>query len=372
MSSLIKEININKTETFLNHFKYPQKVDYQWKILSPGKNRNVFIGFLKIDKQDEQDKNKILIVKQIILFLEESDNKEKKEKLKELYYLVFLYNYNNKCFVKLYDIFLSDDNRMIFLLFKGNKVDLKSVYRFKENNKYLDQKRMQSIIYQISLSLHFLHSNNIIHNDIKPSNILIDEEGNISISDFGAVSLKGEDIEEYTRCYASPESLISQDYKSSEKYDMWSFGITIIELFLKKRYFINKNNDEDQLKLIIQKFGINENIPTEEISYIIKGNLNYEFKLTEEETKIINNKEAIELIKNLLTLNPNKRFSAKQVLESNYLKSYDKKKNDEYSTKIESFEIIKDYIELPDKINENEIRTNFNKLKSKLNKFQCN
>ena len=67
-------------------------------------------------------------------------------------------------------------------------------------------------------------------------------------------------------------------------------------------------------------------------AYIIKGNFNYELKLTEEETKIINNKEAIELIKNLLTLNPNKRYSAKQVLESNYLKSYYLKQNEENST----------------------------------------
>jgi serine/threonine protein kinase len=362
MSSLIEEINANKTETFLNYFKYPHKDDYEWKILSPGKNRNVFVGYHK------KDKNKFLIVKQIILFLEESDNKEKKKNLKEIYYLVLLNKY--KYFSKLDDIFLSDDKRMIFLLFKGSNVDLKSFYRDKKNNKLLDQSRIRSIIYKTSLGLHFLHSNNIIHNDIKPSNILIDENGHISISDFGAISSEGEDIEEYTRCYASPEFLIGQNYKSNEKYDMWSFGITIIELFLKKRYFKNKNNDEDQLNLIKEKFGINEDIPTWEFSYIIKGNFNYELKLTEEETKIINNKEAIELIKNLLTLNPNKRYSAKQVLESNYLKSYYLKQNEENSTKIDNFKIINDYNDLPNELNENEIITNFNKLKSKLIEFQ--
>ena len=138
MSSMIKEININKTETFLNYFKFSQKDDYEWKILSPGKNRNVFIGFLK------KDKKQYLIVKQIILFLEESDIKEKKEKLKEIYYLVFLNKY--KYFSKLDDIFLSDDKRMIFLLFKGSNVDLKSFYRSKENNKLLNQSKIKSII----------------------------------------------------------------------------------------------------------------------------------------------------------------------------------------------------------------------------------
>ena len=109
------------------------------------------------------------------------------------------------------------------------------------------------IIYQIAFGLYTIHSNNIIHHDIKPSNILIDSKSRISICDFGSALIKDEDTYEYSLSYASPEFLIKSLKKANDKidqkYDMWSLGIVILELILEDSAFHNKNNKDKKVQL---------------------------------------------------------------------------------------------------------------------------
>ena len=154
---------------------------------------------------------------------------------------------------------------------------------------------------------------------MKPSNILIDEVGGIFITDFGSACFSDEESNSYTLYYASPEYLNNFE-KRDEKYDMWALGVIIIELFIKENIYFNykKDNNESQLKCILSKFGINENLEKNDINYLIYNDESkYEFNIGEIESKI-KDKNAIELIKNLVVLNPKKRFTAEQVLKSKY------------------------------------------------------
>jgi serine/threonine protein kinase len=109
---------------------------------------------------------------------------------------------------------------------------------------------------------------------------------------------------------------------------MWALGVIIVELFLKKNKFFKCDDNEEktienQLKCIFSKLGI-ENIHQEEISNIIEDDDNYEkYKLKNEEIiKNIPDKDAIDLISHLLVINPKRRYSSKEVLNSQYLSYY--------------------------------------------------
>ena len=103
----------------------------------------------------------------------------------------------------------------------------------------------------------------------------------------------------------------------------------MIELYLGKlNFFSVKNNEkgkDDILNIILSKFYIKEKNNYENLNILMKnilsGQIKAEFKI-EEILNEINDLEAIELINNLLTINPKERFSAEQALKSKYLNEY--------------------------------------------------
>ena len=314
------QIDIN-TE-FINDFPYDQEIKdkYNWNIISVSKDnenkRSVFSGINK------QDKNDCIYVKKIKLDFSYDKKIDNIQILREIYFLVLLKN--QKYFVQLYDILLHKEYKYLYLIFKGNCVSLNKLINYNVNDYLSNKDLIKWIIYQITYALYVLHNNNIIHNDIKPSNILIDENAVITICDFGSAVYKQEDSYSYTRYYAPPEFLNNNNINRDEASDMWALGIIIIELHLKINGYFKSNSEdrsnEKQLKIILSKFGINENIQTEEINKLIDDDSNsYKYQLTNEEIEKIKDNDAIELIQNLLVLNPQKRMSAKQVLMSKYL-----------------------------------------------------
>lgn len=97
-------------------------------------------------------------------------------------------------------------------------------------------------IHDVAAGLNYLHHCNppIIHQDIKPANVLIDDSGNYAITDFGisakrfkqvARSDENDDYEEQSGTYAymAPERFIEGNIPSAES-DIWAFGATLYEL----------------------------------------------------------------------------------------------------------------------------------------------
>lgn len=96
---------------------------------------------------------------------------------------------------------------------------------------------LANIAWRVMSGLAYLHEKRVIHRDIKPDNILINQAGDIKISDFGVSKYMdpGEDtLKELagTTAYLSPEVLAGQDY--SFNLDVWSFGITLLTVALGK------------------------------------------------------------------------------------------------------------------------------------------
>jgi eukaryotic-like serine/threonine-protein kinase len=98
---------------------------------------------------------------------------------------------------------------------------------------------------QIAKGLHSAHKKGIIHRDIKSSNIMVTEDGNVKIMDFGLARI-GEGMQ-LTRTnstmgtvsYMSPEQV--QGESAGPQSDIWSFGVVLFELLTGKQPFEGKN-----------------------------------------------------------------------------------------------------------------------------------
>ncbi|XP_044625140.2 mitogen-activated protein kinase kinase kinase 2 isoform X3 [Equus asinus] len=93
---------------------------------------------------------------------------------------------------------------------------------------------------QILEGVHYLHSNMIVHRDIKGANILRDSTGNVKLGDFGAskrlqtICLSGTGMKSVTGTpyWMSPEVISGEGY--GRKADVWSVGCTVVEMLTEK------------------------------------------------------------------------------------------------------------------------------------------
>uniref|UniRef100_A0A383VWV5 non-specific serine/threonine protein kinase n=1 Tax=Tetradesmus obliquus TaxID=3088 RepID=A0A383VWV5_TETOB len=109
------------------------------------------------------------------------------------------------------------------------------LFEILEDDQCLPEEVVQSIAKQLVRALHYLHSNRIIHRDMKPQNILIGSGGTVKLCDFGfaramscntmvLTSIKG------TPLYMAPELVQEQPYNHT--VDLWSLGVILYELFV--------------------------------------------------------------------------------------------------------------------------------------------
>lgn len=99
---------------------------------------------------------------------------------------------------------------------------------------------LASATYQMTWGLAYLHHEGRLHRDLKPSNVLVNSRGEVKLSDFGiATTLETKEGMASTMVgtfkYMSPERLLGHAYGTNS--DMWSLGITILELWFRRQPF---------------------------------------------------------------------------------------------------------------------------------------
>ncbi len=100
------------------------------------------------------------------------------------------------------------------------------------------------IVYKVARALHYAHSRGVIHRDIKPSNIMLTQDSDVRIIDFGIALVADSDISRIegiagSPSYMSPEQVQSHDITSAT--DLYSLGAVMYEMLTGTRPFKASN-----------------------------------------------------------------------------------------------------------------------------------
>lgn len=122
---------------------------------------------------------------------------------------------------------------------------------------------------QLIAAVDFCHSRGVYHRDLKPENLLLDESGNLKVSDFGLSALfesKRQDGLLHTTCgtpaYVAPEVINKRGY-DGEKADIWSCGVILFVLLAGYLPFHDSNLMEMYRKISKSEFKCPQWFPSE-------------------------------------------------------------------------------------------------------------
>ena len=154
-----------------------------------------------------------------------------------------LFKIKSQYVIKYYESFVENDCLYIVMEYGGN-TDLKKY--IEKQDTLLDEKTIKDIIIQICLGLKEIHKNKLIHRDLTPDNIFMDNNKKIKIGDFG-VSKILTTTQNYTKSqvgkfqYFAPEIIKGEKYNN--KVDIYALGCIIYELFTLNEYYNEKKEN---------------------------------------------------------------------------------------------------------------------------------
>jgi len=177
-----------------------------------------------------------------------------------------------------------------------------------------------------------LHAKKIYHRDIKTSNILVSNKGDIKLADFGLATIVHPRARYMTNrvvtlWYRSPELLLGSNVYN-ETVDIWSLGCVFSELLCNQAPF-RANKEDDLIEKIFEKCGVPNEDNWPGVSklplynkYIASKKEKRSWDLRRyylDNPKV--NSETFELMKLMLEMNPAKRITAKEALNHDYFYS---------------------------------------------------
>ena len=182
------------------------------------------------------------------------NNNSKDEDIKRE--IKLLQTLNHKYIVKYFTSFCENGFWYIIIQYINGKNFQVIADKNVENEINLEEKKIWKYLIQCLNGLLYLHNEkHIIHRDIKPDNIILDEADNIKISDFGISSLEGISIEETLINsknkvlgpinFLAPEIILGQ--KHSYLSDIYMLGLTFFNLASNK-YYLNRYLEGKKIK----------------------------------------------------------------------------------------------------------------------------
>lgn len=220
----------------------------------------------------------------------------------------------------------------------------------------LTEEHIRYFLYQILRGLKYIHSANVIHRDLKPKNLLVRENCHLRIGDFGmarGISSSHSDNEDCfltlyvaTRWYRAPEIMFSLlDYCSA--IDIWSVGCIFAEMLGRKHLFPGKYYIE-QAQLIIDVLGS----PSEKFLSACKSDIIKTFIKQMGKKNPIPlsrlypkaSRRAVDLLGQMLVLNPSDRVTVEQALRHPYFTGYHDQDDEPICVPAFNFDFEKQYM----------------------------
>lgn len=223
----------------------------------------------------------------------------------------------------------------VYLVSDFVATDLAKVIRGQD----LTEDHCRMFAYQMCCGLHYIHSAGIIHRDMKPANMLVSENCELQIADFGLARCEGADnLTNYvvTRWYRPPELLLASELYDG-KVDMWGVGCLAIEVLTRKPLFpgndyinqlvlitdeIGKPTKDDLVKITsAEALAFLSTLPDPKPDFSALSNLAQRLPKCGSDNIDIS-PEFVDFLAKLLVFNPDKRMSALEAMRHPWLKDF--------------------------------------------------
>ncbi|KAK8950309.1 Mitogen-activated protein kinase kinase kinase 2 [Platanthera guangdongensis] len=201
---------------------------------------------------------------------------DKSQRSKVLHEVKMLHDLDHPNILKFYSWYESSAHLWLILEYCVGR-DLMSL--LKEDGR-LPEESVHDLAHDIVKALQFLHSKGIIYCDLKPSNILLDENGHIKLCDFGLATRLSE-IEKKslanmliskrgTPCYMAPE-LFKDGGVNSYASDFWALGCVLYECYAGKPPFIANEFTKLAKSILLDSTPVLPNNPSEAFGDLVNS-----------------------------------------------------------------------------------------------------
>ncbi|KAF9876264.1 hypothetical protein CkaCkLH20_06207 [Colletotrichum karsti] len=150
--------------------------------------------------------------------------------------------------------------------------------RFHISRKTFTEDAVRFWIAELGCALRYIHSQNIIHRDVKPDNVLLDADGHVHLTDFNVASdiVPGKVLSSKsgTLAYLAPEVYAGKGY--DVRADWWSLGVLFYECIYNKRPFDGNSEStlSQQIQLANPKYPVTQPAVSLPCLYAIRDALN--------------------------------------------------------------------------------------------------
>ncbi|GMY26464.1 cyclin-dependent kinase G-2 isoform X1 [Fagus crenata] len=229
----------------------------------------------------------------------------------------------------------------IFMVMEYMEHDLKGL--METMKQPFSQSEVKCLMLQLLEGSKYLHDNWVLHRDLKTSNLLLNNRGDLKICDFGLARQYGSPLKPYTHLvvtlwYRAPELLLGAKQYSTA-IDMWSLGCIMAELLSKEPLF-NGKTEFDQLDKIFRILGTpNETIwpgfsklPGVKVNFVKHqyNLLRKKFPATSFTGSPVLSDSGFDLLDKLLTYDPEKRITAEAALNHEWFREVPLPKSKEF------------------------------------------
>ncbi|OVA17557.1 Protein kinase domain [Macleaya cordata] len=242
-----------------------------------------------------------------------------------------LLSFHHPSIVDVKEVVVGSNLDSIFMVMEYMEHDLKGL--METMKQPYSQSEVKCLMLQLLEGVKYLHDNWVLHRDLKTSNLLLNNRGELKICDFGLSRQYGSPLKPYTHLvvtlwYRAPELLLGAKQYSTA-IDMWSLGCIMAELLSKEPLF-NGKTEVDQLDKIFRTLGTPSEtiwpgfskLPGVKVNFVKQqyNLLRKKFPATSFTGSPILSDAGFDLLNKLLTYDPEKRISAGDALNHEWFR----------------------------------------------------